>query len=372
LMISGFCFGSEAGVVAPGPFPGVGQPGPIVKSKFFVLEAPVKSGTAQVRLPLDTTARGIALVLGESSVKAVGADQQALESIVIQDEELSRMNISSVNTRFNLGTLSPGPQSLTLYDLKDAGPVRMVISQPESRLELRVQVKPMAARCGEKVTLSAQIEDEFLPQEAGVIAVFPDGGPLALNDNGLDGDPAAGDGIYSGTFTAAGTADFQGVNIRFTAKGKRFNGMEFQRNAVNAVMVTRPQSSILKDTIAVEHDEIIVPLAAARGNYRVEIIFGVEGTCLAYSRENTILQGSPAAVRLPLPVEALAADRAVVRLLNKDTLGLEEEVEIRLTPTQAPPDSRSVSAQEPAGLDSKRRAAEKIKNEEKNHSHIDH
>jgi len=118
--------------------------------------------------------------------------------------------------------------------------------------------------------------------------------------------------------------------------------------------------------------EIIVPLAAARGNYRVEIIFGVEGTCLAYSRENIRLaqQGTPVLVSLPLPGEAQSADRAVVRLLNKDTLGLEEEIEIHLTPTQAPPDFQSISAQTPPMPDSKRQAAEKMnkENHEERHS----
>jgi len=376
LMISSFSFASEAGTLDPAPFPGMGHASPLVKSKFFILEAAVKNGTAQVQLPLDMPGRGIALVLGEFSVKAVGPDQRALEPLTFRDEEMNRMNLPSANTRFNLDSLSPGLQSLTLYDLKDPRYVRMVISQPKSRLELQVQVKPLAARCGESVTVTAHIEDEHLPQEASIDAALPNGKTVMLNDNGQDGDLAADDGIYSGTFIAPGTTDFQGINIRFTATGKRFNGMEFQRNALNTVMVTRPRGKILKDRIAVNPNEIIVPLAAARGNYRVEIIFGVKGTCLAYSRENVSLAqpGSPAMVRLPLPGDALAADRAVVRLLNKDTLGLEEEIEIHLSPTQAPPDFQSISAQTPPMPDSKRQAAEKMNNEnqEEHHSPGDH
>jgi hypothetical protein len=372
LLISSLAFASEAGAVDPAPFPGVGQASPLVMSKFFILEAPVKSGTAQVRLPLDTPARGIALVLGETSVKARGADQRALEPLSFRDEEMKRMNMPAANTRFSLDSLSPGLQALTLYDLNDARQVRMVISQPESRLELQVQVKPLAARCGENVTVTAHIEDERLPQEASVIAALPNGKTVKLNDNGQEGDLVADDGIYSGTFAAPRVTGFQGINIRFTALGKRFNGTEFQRNSINTVMVTQPQGSILEEKITVNPNEIMVPLAAARGNYRVEIIFGVEGTSLAYSRENVTLQGNPAAVRLPLPGEALAADRAVVRLLNKDTLGLEEEVEIHLTPTQAPPDFQSISAQAPPMPDSKRQAAEKINNEKENNSQIDH
>lgn len=365
LMIGSFSFASEAGALDPAPFPGRGQASPLVKSKFFILEAAVKNGTAQVQLPLDMPGRGIALVLGEFSVKSVGPDQRALEPLTFRDEEMDRMNLPSANTRFNLDSLSPGLQSLTLYDLKDPRYVRMVISQPESRLELQVQVKPLAARCGESVTVTAYIEDEHLPQEVSINAALPNGKTVMLNDNGQDGDLAADDGIYSGTFIAPGITDFQGINIRFTAKGKRFNGIEFQRNALNTVMLTQPRGKIFKDRIVMNPHEIIVPLAAARGNYRVEIIFGVEGTCLAYSRENIRLaqQGTPVLVSLPLPGEAQSADRAVVRLLNKDTLGLEEEIEIHLTPAQAPPDFQSISDQTPPMPDSKRQAAEKMNDE---------
>jgi len=238
LMISSFSFASEAGALDPAAFPGVGQASPLVKSKFFIQESAVKNGTAQVQLPLDMPVRGIVLVLGESSVKAVGPDQRALEPLTFRDEEMNRMNLPSANTRFNLDSFSPGLQSLTLYDLKDPGYVRMVISQPESRLELQVQVKPLAARCGESVTVTAYIEDEHLPQELSINAALPNGKTVMLNDNGQDGDLAADDGIYSGTFIAPGITDFQGINIRFTAKGKRFNGIEFQRNALNTVMLS--------------------------------------------------------------------------------------------------------------------------------------
>jgi hypothetical protein len=374
LIISGFCFGSEAGAVDPGQFPGVGKASPIVKSKFFILTAPVKNGTAQVQLPLDNTTKGIALVLGEYSVKAIGADQQALEPQPLQDKENSRMNMPSTNTRFNLDSLSAGLQSLTLLEIKDSRYVRMVISQPESSLQLEVQVRPLAARSGERVTVTAGIDDEDLPQEAIVTAVLPDGTSIKLNDNGLDGDPAADDGIYSGTFTAPVINDFQGINIRFTAAGKRFNGLAFQRNAINTVMVTQPRCSILKDKIAVNPNGILVPLAAANGNYRVEIIFGIEEISLAYSRENITLRGNTAAASLPLPQQALAANRALIRLLNKDTLGLEDEIEIHLTPTKAAPDfeSLTLSKQAPTMPDSKKQAAEKIKEQDETHSHHKH
>ena len=369
LAISGFSFAGESGSIAPGPFPGAGMSSPVVKSKFFVLEAEVKKGIAHVNLPLDTPRKGIVLVLGESSVRALTAAQQALEPHSFTDEELGKANLPTANTRFNLDTLSSGMQTLTFYDIKNTKYVRMVISQTKSPLEMRVQVTPMAPRSGETVTITAQIKDKQLPQEAAVKASLPDGRTISLMDNGQKGDEAADDGVYTGTFIAPGTSGFQGMNIRFTAEGKRFNGIDFRRNAINRVMVTNPTNGILKQKISVNPKEIIVPLKAAHGRYRVEIIFGFNETTLAYSRENINQTGTACNVRLPLPPEALAANRAVVRLLNKDTLGLEEEFEINLIPTQAPPDFEAYSSQTPQMPDSKIKAAEKIKNNEKDGHH---
>jgi len=372
IIAGGIAFASESGTVSPAPFPKVGQKSPPINSKFFVMEAEVKNGTASVTIPLDTPSKGIALVLGEPSIKAFAVGKQALEPLSFQDNEMKKINLPAKNTRFNLDPLSPGRQSINLSGIKNGKSVHMVISQPESPLQMQVQTAPLAARCGEKVTVTAAILDKQFPQQVEITAALPGKSPFNLNDSGLNGDQTPGDGVYSGTFTAPRVNGFQGVNIRFTAKGKRFDGIEFQRNAINSVMVTQPQTQILRQQVASSPDSIIVPVKAARGKYRIEIIFGYDGTAFAYARRNFTMWGTPAEVKLPIPEEALAANQALIRLLNKNTLGLEEEFEIQLTPTQPPPDFSSLGENTPTMPESKKLAAEKIKEEEQNSSHHNH
>lgn len=363
-MTCSFSWASESGHIPPGPFPGVGKASPMVKSKFFVIEAQVKNRAAQVMLPLDTPTGGIALVLGEPSVKAFTTAHRALEPIAFTDEELKRMNFPAANTRFNLDTLPAGVQMLAIHDIRNSQYVRMVISQPESALEMLVQVSPLAVRCGERITVTARFKDEKLPGDTFIKAAVDENSTLRLNDNGQDGDLTADDGIYSAAFTAPQVTGFRGMNIRFSAEGKRFNGISFRRDAINTVMITEPRGKILKERVSVNPNLVIVPIMAAEGKYRVEIIFGFNGTTLAYSRENFTHNGGTGDIELPMPQEALSADQAVVRLLNKDTLGLEEEFEISLTPTQPPPDfeTLSIPPRKSKMTDSKIQAAEKIKN----------
>jgi hypothetical protein len=371
LVICGFSLAEESGPVIPDTFPGVGKASPVVKSKFFVTEAPVKNGTALVSIALDAPRNGVALVLGEPSVRAFDARSQALEPLSFKDEEMKRMNLPAANTRFNLDGLSAGRQVLTLHDIENAKFVRLVISQPESTLGLRVQVSPLAVRCGEDVLLTARIADDQLPREATVEAALPNGTTFRLNDNGQDGDVKADDGIYSGTFKAPAVMGFQAVNIRFTAEGKTYAGNDFRRNAINSVMITQPRGKIFTGRVVANPAGISVPLEVEQGNYRVEVIFGYNDVSLAYARENFVHEGGTYVVRMGLPQEARPANRAVVRLLNKDTLGLEQEIEIALSPTQGPPDLDKLAPRAPRMPESKKKAAEKM-NEENGGGHHHH
>jgi hypothetical protein len=335
----------------------------VANSRFFVLEGVIQNGTAELSFPIDTPSKAIALVLGEKSVKAFSG-QKALTSTSFSDEELSRVNVPTDNTRIDLDQLSPGKQFLRLQGLSDEKYVRMVIGQPESPLALEVQVMTLAPHSGDRVMATAQIKDEKLPGETFIKGILDDLTSFDLRDDGLNGDETAGDGIYTGTFAAPAVEGFKGINIQFTADGKRFNGMEFRRNALGSVMVTNPVGKVLKEGISIGSETIIVPLKATNGKFRVEIIFGVNGTSLAYSREEIVQTGEISEVMLPLPQAALAANRAIVRLLNMETLGLEDEFEIQLTPSQAAPNFDAIPDKTPQMPNSKTLAIEKLKNNE--------
>jgi hypothetical protein len=359
-IMSGICLASESGTLDPVAFPKVGNAGPVAKSKFFVLESAIENGKAEVSFSLDTPRKAMVLVLGEKSVKAFSG-QKVLDALSFNDEELSRVNIPADNTRFNLESLLPGKQTLSLQGLTGEKYVRMVVAQPESPLELEVQVSPLAPHSGDKVMVTAQIKDETLPAEADIIGFLSDQTSFNLRDDGMNGDASAGDGIFTGTFIAPAVEGFEGINIHFTAEGKRLDGLEFRRNALGSVMVTNPIGKVLKESIVTNTESISIPLKAAQGKFRVEVIFGVNGIALAYSREETVQTGEATTVILPLPQEALAADRAIVRLLNMENLGLEDEFEIQLTPTQAAPNFDANAPEIPQLPHSKSMAVKELK-----------
>lgn len=353
---------AESGSLDPVPFPKVGNAGPAANSKFFVVSGLIHNGTAEISLPIDTPERSMAVVLGEFSASAFVGDE-TLEPIYFSDKELTRISMPEGNTRFNLDQLQAGRQLLTLNGLKSEKYVQMVVSQPASPLELEVTVKPLAAHSGDKVTVFARLKDEKFPVEAVITGDTDAGISFGLNDDGTGADETADDGIFTGTFTAPEVDGFNGVNIRFTAEGKRFQGTEFRRNVLSAVMVTNPVGKVLGNGISAGPAGIVVPLKAAEGKFRVEIIFGYNGTTLAYSSEEVVQTGNASNVTLPMPEAGLSADRAVVRLLNMKTLGLEDELEIRLTPTQAPPDFDALARKTVEMPYSKALAAEKMKEE---------
>jgi hypothetical protein len=274
---------------------------------------------------------------------------------------MKRMNLPAANTRFNLDVLPAGKQMIYLHGLKGKGTVKMVVSQPDTPLSMNVQVTPLAVRSGEKVTVTVRIDDENAPQKLTVNAALANHPFFSLNDNGIDGDKQADDGIYSYSFIAPQVKGFKGLNIRFTASGERFNGHTFMRNGISSVMVTNPVSSIMKEKIAVSPAAVTVPVQAANGRFRVEAIFAVQGTTLAYSRDDVILNGLNKTIALPLPKEALAADKVLIKLLNHQTLGLEDELELNLTPTVAAPDFEALKTKPPRLPASKLRAIQLMK-----------
>lgn len=361
VLLSGISFAAESGPLAPAPFPTAGKPGPIAKSKMFVTDAAVKDGKASVTIPLDTPRRAMIMVLDEPSVQAFTGDLKMLTPMKIREKELSRMNLPVNNTRFNLDSLTPGKQLLHLHGIRNEGRVKLVISQPDTSMTMMAQVTPLAARSGQNVTISVRLLDEGTPKNVSVRAMLPGLAFINLEDNGTEGDKAANDGIYTATFTAPAVRGFEGVNIRFTAQGQRHDGTPFMRNGLGSVMVTNPKSGISRQSVTVGENSITVPVRAAEGRYRVAAIFGYHNSTLAYSREDVQLDGASASVTLPLPQESLAANRVLIRLLNKDNLGLEDEYELVLTPRQAPPDLSKTNRQAPPLPPSKARAAEKMK-----------
>ncbi len=363
VLFVGLVMADESALINPTQMPEIGKASPLASSKFFVTEAAIHGGVADVLLSLDTPKGAIAMVLGQESVSAVTADNRMLNCLRFSEGEMKRMNIPAVNSRIELDSLKPGKNVVYLSGLAGDQPVKMVVAQPQSPVSLEVMVRPLAPRSGEPVTLLARVMDNGIPTGVTIEGSLPNCTPFYLNDKGENGDAVANDGLYTATVTAPVVDGFEGVNVRFHAVGTRENGVVFNRDVVNSMMVTNSVSRVDSANVNVVGRSLQVPVKAANGRFRVEAIFGHNGTAFTYARKEVILSGNDAVVSLEMPELATSANHAIVRLLNIDTLGKEDEVEIALNPTSKAPDFDSLRFAPQALPASKVAAAKKHANE---------
>ena len=359
VLFTGLALADETALINPTPMPELGKASPLANSKFFVVESVIHGGTADVVLPLDTPKGAIAMVLGQASISAVTSDNRELSCQTFSEGEMERMNIPSLNSKIDLDSLRAGKSVLHLNGLVGDQTVKMVVSQPQSPVALEVMVRPLAPRCGEPVTVLARVMDNGVPNSVTIKGSLPNAPAFYLNDKGENGDAVANDGLYTATITAPKVDGFKGMNILFRAEGSRENGDQFRRDVVNSMMVTDPASSLEAADIHVAGRSLQIPLKAANGRFRVEAIFGHNGTAFTYARKDVTLNGNNAVVSLEMPELATSANHAIIRLLNIDTLGKEDEVEIALTPTTNAPDFDSLRFAPPVMPESKAKAAQK-------------
>ncbi|KDA53643.1 hypothetical protein EG19_05430 [Thermoanaerobaculum aquaticum] len=358
LLVTGSLWAAEWGLIEPAAYPGKGVAGPAHHSKLFVVSAPVVNGEAEVVLPLTHPRGALAVVLGDRPSRA-WAKEKALPRKEFVEPELETMDLPGEGVRFGLDALTPGEHRLRLQGLSKPA-VQVAVAEPESPVELVLQVRPLAVRSGEEVVVSAQVVDEAPVAGAQVVATLSSGARLVLKDDGQAPDERAGDGIFTAAFVAPEVRGMAPVELQVKAAGVRGKGEPFMRVAPAAVMVTKPATGVADEGVSVSPENLVVPLKPATGRFRVEVLYAAEGTTFAWAQEEVNLSGNAAQVTLPRPQETWGADKALVRLLNMDTMGVEAELEVALTPLASPPDFRAKAQAAPALPASKAEAARRF------------
>lgn len=148
---------------------------------------------------------------------------------------------------------------------------------------------------GRTITLTAQLSaaakngSVLLGHEAGRVSQaelrvnFPDGRieTLAMNDQGLDGDAVAGDGIYSGSFKA-GEAGMHTAQV--LVQGSNADGRALLRSAEHVIPVVEPSLQLLGPAHALaakqggpERLSIEIPVAAAKRDQHYRAVAEVWG-----------------------------------------------------------------------------------------------
>lgn len=367
---------ANEGAVTPGSMPVLNARGPAHHSRFFIGETTAKQGTARLTIPVDTPRDAFIVVFNKAPVSAKTVQGRALPGQSFASETLARMDVPSMGTRLDVSRLAPGPRQIQL-STEATGRIRYAVVQPNSPVDFTVQSR-LAAHSGEPVVLTAQL-GKGRASSAQITARVPRLGRVALNDAGRGADAAANDGVYSGRFIAPRVAERHMLRIRLDARGTLADGSPFRRTGTTAVMVDRQHAGLIGRPDA-KHGELRLNLRGIPGRYRVEAVFGHGDTALAYSRQTVelgpvgrhhgrrlarrLLGMSHTRIALQRPAAAAAADHVVVRVLNKDTLGLESETDypVEQLADYQPPAPGGAPSLAPALPASKARAAARFDN----------
>ncbi|HWP94714.1 MAG TPA: choice-of-anchor X domain-containing protein [Gammaproteobacteria bacterium] len=336
------------------PFPVPGAAGPAHHSRLHAGEVEVRGGKAILALPVETPQGAVLLFLDDDTVNVRVPAGPSIPRKLYREETLQRMGLPAAGVRFELSGIMPGVHALDITSNRREGRLRYVLAEPGSALDMVVRVTPLAVRAGETVRIEADLSSG-MPRVANVMARLEDGRSMRLRDDGRGGDRHARDGVYTAVFAAPAVAGHAAVLARLEARGTTAAGRAFARTASAAVMVTAPRTRIEPAGVRAWDDALEIPLAAAAGRFRVAAVYGRDTRALVQVSEDVVLNGAAAVVTLPRPPAAHAADRAVVRVLNLDNLGLEAERLVSLRPLLADiPDSQP---RQPAALPASKAAA---------------
>lgn len=320
---------TEIGKIS-GNMPNPKMSGPTHFSKYFIESAKVVDGKINLKIPINAQKNITIMVTGFETTKVLLDKKSNLKFKKYNTPDLESMEIPGIGSRVKIDLTNPGFHTFELEGRKTTENVNLIISEPDSLIELKTKVIPLAATNGDTVTIEADLSDKVYSPSVTVKSFLSNGKVVQLYDNGQNGDKIPNDGIFTGTFIAETENSFNGLNMRIDAEGQIKNGLPFKRTSSAAVMITSPQTEI-ENTI-VNKDNITITLKEALGKYRVEIIFGKDNQSIAYARDNIKLNDENTTLSIERPNFSKSANKALVRVLNLETLGLEDEKIITLTP----------------------------------------
>jgi hypothetical protein len=331
---------AEIGRLA-GPFPRAGEPSPIAISTKYVLEdvdlgkgvgLPLTGGTVHLAVLSHDRQLGDLYFLDGRGEKLLPGRGPVGEAQRFLEPDLESFDLPAFGVGIRLDTLAG---TFTLKSDDEAGPVAVVVNEEGSPVEMRVQATPLAARAGEPVTVEARLFADGRPVVgASVSARLQEWertrAPIAL----VETEP----GRYRAAMTANPEAGLLPISIRIDARGRLADGAPFARTALTGAMVAAGAADVDLAGVGIGAESLSVPVLGTPGEYRLEAVFGarLDGagtddlTSLAYSREDFHLTADGAAVSLPIPGAAAGAERLTLRLLNRETLAVEREVELPL------------------------------------------
>ncbi len=310
-----------------GNMPVVNGKAPVHKTKYFVAHGEIVEGKVVLNVPVSSN-NPVIVLLGQKADSVFMDSVYKLKARDFNTPELENMEVPGIGTRIDAKNVNPGYHTF-IFNVKSAqkGAVDVVVSEPDSPVELKLVAEPLSVRVGDSVVIKADLGESVSSLKTIVKAIVKGKDVIYLKDDGEYPDEVKGDGVFTGSVIADTDEAFKPEMVKVEVIGVTKDGTPFMRNGTTSFMVTNPTTFIDGD-IEATPGTIVLPLAAAEGKYRVEIIYGYDNYALAYVRDNVVLNGNGKTVVLPRPKEAMSANKAIVRVLNMETLGVEVEREI--------------------------------------------
>lgn len=287
------------------------------RSQRYSVKAISRREKATIPVVLDTPQGAVVNIIGEPDIEVTLANGRELRSAYKNGSQIDDLGLSDVGKFLGVEDLQPGSYELKVDGISRPGAVVALVSQPTSALVLKARVSPMAVKAGDPVTVEVQLEDEFPVKQASVTAQSPTGGIASLVRDSH--------GVYRAEIAAPKVEALQPLEFFITAKGVRYDSSPFIREANALVLVTQAQSGIKKPvTVEADGSFNLDLISAESATLRLDVFYGQRGKALAIGQRVIRLDGESKTIRINKPEFAAEADTALVRLLNMDTLGVEE------------------------------------------------
>ncbi len=293
------------------------------RSQRYSVKAISKRDTAEIPVVLDTPQGAVINIVGEPEAEVTLANGRALRSAYRNGSQVDDLGVPDVGKFLGVEDLQPGSYQLKVAGLVHPGAVVALVSQPASPLVLKARVSPMAVKGGDLVSLEVQLEDDFPVKQASISAQSPTGGLVSLARHS--------EGVYRAEIEAPEVETLGPIEFFIKAKGVRYDGTPFHRDANAMVLVAKAQSGIKKPvSVDAEGNFNLQLLPADEVTLRLDVFYGRRGKALAIGQTYIKLQGESVSIPVTKPEFAQEADRVLIRLLNMDTLGVEESFLLEL------------------------------------------
>ncbi len=314
-------FSQEQGLMFGTPLPDPLAAGPTVQSKHVDIQTRTDDNKLVIELPVHAPEGAILAVLSEHEADVYSQDSdKALPTLNRQGLGLNDVTDQKIAVFAQLDTLDVGFHTLSIRPISQPH-VTMRFVEKQSPLVLFAQTKPLAVTQSQSFTLRVWLEDEEPVHLAQVTVRDPKGRQYALVKKN--------DGTYQSKIPGPKVRGRELLYYQVRARGSRFDGSPFLRTATVGVMAIESQSGFAGAPKA-SRDAIDLAIQKATGDYRLELIYGHQGKSIAWQRTRVVMEGKEKSLQIMRPESATAADSVIIKLLNMDTLGLEDVVALDL------------------------------------------